>query len=344
MPRPLDFDVLVATFVGDKRRKNPSARTGETYLTALRELGNWLGELPARPVYEPAPEPGAKRVLVTPAAITETADITPDHIRAFITHLQTREQLPGGHHGGSSRAGRHLSANTVNNRYRCLQSFFSWMVKTDELDAGRHPMLALEAPETIENPVDVLDLTQMKALIATCGTGRRRDFIDVRDEAILRLFFEAGSRRGEIALAYLDDLNQDLRILRIDGVRVKTNVGRDVPFGDKTALAVNRYVIMRAKHKHAARPELWLATKGPLTRGGVYQMIVRRGKIAGFKVYPHQLRHTFANEFLDNGGEEADLKRLGGWSSDRMVRRYSQARADTRARNAHSRLGLGDRI
>jgi integrase/recombinase XerC len=341
--KPLDFDVLVSTFLGDKRRKNPSGRTAENYQTALAEFGRWLAELPAEAVYEPG-EDGQRPVLAIPAAIEETADIEPDHIRAFVTHLQTRTQLPGGHHGRSSRAGRHLSANTVNNRYRSLQSFFSWMVKTNELEAGRHPMLALVAPETVINPVDVLNVEQMKMIVATCGTGRKRDFIDIRDEAILRVFFEAGSRRGEIGTAFVDDLNMDLRILRIDGTRVKTNHGRDIPFGDKTALALNRYLIARSRHKHAQRPELWLATRGGFTVGGLYQMIVRRGRMADIKVHPHQLRHTFANEFLDNGGEEADLKRLGGWQSDSQVRRYSQARADARAIAAHGRLALGDRI
>jgi len=33
----------------------------------------------------------------------------------------------------------------------------------------------------------------------------------------------------------------------------------------------------------------------------------------------HQFRHTFAHDFLMAGGQERDLKRLAGWSSDVML-------------------------
>lgn len=34
-------------------------------------------------------------------------------------------------------------------------------------------------------------------------------------------------------------------------------------------------------------------------------------------VHPHQLRHTFASQFLEGGGPEGDLLRLGGWERRR---------------------------
>jgi len=62
------------------------------------------------------------------------------------------------------------------------------------------------------------------------------------------------------------------------------------------------------------------------------------------RVHPHRFRHTFTHDFLINGGQEHDLKRLVGCSSDVMLERYGVSAADARAREAARRLRRGDRV
>lgn len=345
MPKPLDYDPLVDAFINAKRAKNPTARTHLTYRTALSELGDWLATLPAEALITRPAKGKKKAIVVVPAAVDETGDIGVDHLRCFIAYLQNRDQLAGGRNHSVDRSGRKLSPNTVSNRWRAISSFIGWLMKEGEFPEGYDPRVNIESPSLVDNPVEVLELDQIRALVGTCGKGKHgRSFEDFRDEAILRVFFEAGPRRGEVAHARLDWLNLAQRRLRVDGLYVKTMEGKDVPLSDRTVLALTRYLGQRAKHKHAGRPELWLATKGALSPGGLYQMIKTRGVAIGVNLHPHQLRHSWANLYLDQGGRERDLKRLGGWNSDKQPRRYSRANEAKRAIAAHGELAIGDLI
>jgi site-specific recombinase XerD len=226
---------------------------------------------------------------------------------------------------------------TVKVRYRGLFRFCSWLVDEDELT--ENPLKTLAPPTLKMKPVPVISDDELVALLKACAG---KDFNDRRDEAFVRFLLDCGVRVSEACGLRLDqlDLDQGMAIVKGKGSKV-----RPVYFGARTARALDRYVRARSQHRWAHLDALFLTQRGGLSPDGARERVKIRGAMAGIDaLHPHRFRHTFAHDFLMAGGQERDLKRLAGWSSDVMLERYGASAANARAKAAAQRLKRGDRV
>jgi integrase/recombinase XerD len=247
-----------------------------------------------------------------------------DHIRRFFVGLRELEYSEKYRHniGGS------------------LQAFFKWFSIEEQLPNPFSLIKPPAAPKLGATPPTVLAVDQMATLLKDAEKGR--DFESRRDAAMIRLFASTGGRLSELTQLQADAIVPVSREVSVVGKGGKLRI---VKYDAKCALALDRYIRVRARHKAVTEngcTALWIGVKrrAGMTPSGVRQALERRGAKLGVKLWPHLFRHSFAHNWLFNGGAEGDLLELAGWDSPQMLRVYGRSARSARARRAYDQVNV----
>src|SRR5215217_4883360 len=129
------------------------------------------------------------------------------------------------------------SAATAATRYKVLRVLYRWLEEEEDVP---NPMAKMRPPIQPEQPVPVIAPHGLRRLLKAC---EGRSFEARRDTALIMLLLDTGARRDELMSRTLGDLDQDLDVLLVLG---KGRRERALPYGHKTALALDRYLRVRA--------------------------------------------------------------------------------------------------
>ena len=141
-----------------------------------------------------------------------------------------------------------------------------------------------------------------------------------RDVAVILTLLDTGLRVSELCDLTVNDYQQDSGRLHVR--HGKGNKARFVYAGVRSQKAIWRYLLERDR----VRPSDALfasKTENVLERNNLRHTLNQIGQNAGItNVHPHRFRHTFAIEFLRNGGNVFELKRILGHEKLETVEIY----------------------
>ncbi|MGC4942127.1 tyrosine-type recombinase/integrase [Kribbella sp. DT2] len=230
-----------------------------------------------------------------------------------------------------------LEPTTADVRLTAVKRFSWWLHDEDEIDTD--VLAGIKAPKIGEKIVRPLSMDEIQALLGAC---KGKDFLARRDEAIIRLMLDTGLRASELCGLKLTDV----KVVAGTAVALgKGNRERTVAFGAQTARALDRWLRVRRTHGKANTSSAFFLGGMGRTFGypGLARCLALRGEQAGLgPVNPHKLRHTWATRWRNAGGSEQSMMALAGWTSPKMIARYTRATSAERAVAESQQLNLGD--
>lgn len=232
-------------------------------------------------------------------------------MRAWLAHLNRR---------GLSRrsSARALSA---------VRSFYRFLHRADLVETN--PARAVGAPKLEKRLPGLLDRSQMETLLSAAATRAQEGrFTDIRDLAILELFYSAGLRLSELRGVNCADLDLIAGLVKVRG---KGRKERIVPVGTHAQRALREYERVREQLLASAgergdRRAFFLSQRGArMSPRTLHNAVVARleGVDEGAGLSAHALRHTFATHLLDAGADLRAVQELLGHASVSSTQIYT---------------------
>lgn len=231
----------------------------------------------------------------------------------------------------------HLSRTTLATYDRALRVLSGWAWRRGYIRTD--PLADLPKPKARRTEPETFTPEQVRAILTATQAGRNPK----RNAALVVLLLDTGLRIGEAVSLTLHDINWQDGWLRVDG---KTGP-RSVPFGRKAKQRLRAYVEQERRAGSRSVTHIFLTDDGrrmPATAATKSLIrLARRAGVESAKLGPHTFRHTFAVEFIRNGGDAFTLQRLLGHTTLEMTRRYVHL-ADSDLASAHKRFGPADKL
>lgn len=223
----------------------------------------------------------------------------------------------------------HLKKKTILNYHIALSSMWTWLANEEFVSENIVQRITPPRPEKVEIKPLVED--ELQRLLYACdytrAYKRRNNYQRIRhsrdtrlrDRAIIFLLLDTGIRASELADAKIKDI--DLKAGSLF-VHVKGAKQRFVYFSQAAAKPTWRYLTTRPEATDNS-PLIVSRYNTAIDRDRLGKLLHRLGDRAKVKkVHPHRFRHTFAINFLRNGGNVFTLQKLLGHSTLDMCKRY----------------------
>lgn len=295
----VSFDDCVNEFLMVKRSERRAVKTIKAYNNDLERF---------------------KRYLISQKINIEDIDTINKYILMSFINFLSYDKKKWDDHKFNSTASEQigLSKSSVNNITRNLKVFFNYLC--NEKIIKKNPLDNISYQKEDRNKFEVFSNIQTEKLL---NTPNQHTFMGFRDYVMMLIMLDNGIRINELCNIKINDIDFDMRTMKIRDVVAKTCKQRFVPISIKAV----KYIKELIGHCRLNETDYLILNQfGEQLNSDSFSKNLRRyGRLCNInnvRVSPHTLRHTFATNYLLNGGDVFSLQNILGHSSIDMVKRY----------------------
>ena len=221
-----------------------------------------------------------------------------------------------------------VSKKTIFNYHIGLSALWTWALSedlTDEHIIKKIPRAKPEQPDIIPYSKD--DVTKMLNSLTKSQSyqrpGKKKSFHTLklveRHRAIILLLLDTGIRADELCTLKIHQVDFQNQQINVWGKGAKQRI---IPISAPTGKAIWKY-LTKKPDASMGDPLITTSTGRSLNRHSLLSLLKNIGDRAGVAdVRVHRFRHTFAINYLRNGGDVYTLQRILGHTTLDMVKRY----------------------
>src|SRR5215831_3693765 len=277
-----------------RNERSVSGHTLRNYLSDLEQFRRFLIE---------------KELCLRAPDIIDTRKVDIHVVRAYLASL-TKDRK-------KSSIGRKIAA---------LKGFFRYLVAMHRIE--KDPLLLIQSPKQ-EKPLPAF--LSVDDVFGLLGAVKIKSALDIRDRAILEVFYSTGIRVSELVGLDWSDIDFQLEIVRVVG---KGSKERIVPIGAVAIQSLRDYSLEQRKQWNSSckgETPVFLNHRGSrITTRSVARTVEKHLRNAGItvKMGPHGLRHTFATHLLNSGADLRVIQEMLGHVSLSTTQRYTHLNLD----------------
>lgn len=238
-----------------------------------------------------------------------------DTVRNYIIYLRNKPKFQG--HPYTPQQNKPLSPRTVQCHTRAVKAFASWLYAEGYTD--QNILANLKLPKAPSKIIEPMTPQEIKKVVSSIN---RNLYSGERNHAVLVTLLDSGLRASEAAGITLDNLNLKDGYIKVIG---KGDKERIVPIGKFVQMELLHYIEkVRPQPYYSDCDNLFLSRGGkPITVNTVKLVFSRLARSSGVnRLHAHLCRHTFAINYLLNGGDIFSLREILGHTTLEMVNHY----------------------
>lgn len=199
-----------------------------------------------------------------------------------------------------------ISGKSLQRDLSSIRTLFRFLIR--EQVVSNDPAQDIRAPKTKRLLPATLDADQLGAMLDTPTDGP----LELRDLAMMELFYSSGLRLSELTSINLMDIDQAEAALEVIGKGSKTRL---VPVGRKALAAIKQWLKVRPQLANPEELALFVSQRGNRIHRRTVEARLKRWALthgANQKLHPHMLRHSFASHILESSSDLRAVQELLG--------------------------------